>query len=310
MAEEDVTLQVKKYTFLGASVSDEFAVTDSLLEIFKKSSDKEKDSDEEEDEDTVKWHRVERLKKSGKKIIKTQEEWPPNAHSQIKENSDADCSFQYLIDAEGLMKEVYPKLRVSALVTGLGAYIIAFPLDSFAEDVPETSKLDLVREICNFVSVIEESASHPNKVLVRHSSKPQVILLGTHKGTVDPTEVERRQKVASDLLKRELFVDETKCNFICTPENGIVWAIDVSKDSSLEEMWKALDDKVTEVEVELRHSWIEAYVSFNDKKKARKYGSKQAYQKEIEKLLGAKLTDEEYDRLLDMFSLSRSDCHS
>ena len=116
--EEDVYLQVKKYTFLGASGCQDRAVTDFFLQKFKDSSD------EEEDEDSVKWLRVERLKRDGECVVVEKiYEQPQNVHTHIKEKCDTDCSFQYLIDAEGLMKEVDPKLQASALVTGLGAYV-------------------------------------------------------------------------------------------------------------------------------------------------------------------------------------------
>ena len=172
-------------------------------------------------------------------------------------------------------------------------------MDSFAEDVPETSKLDLVREIYDSVCVIRESAI---KVVNKSAQKPQVILLGTHEGTVDPTEVERRQKVASDLLKQELLGGEASCNFVYPPESGIVWAHDVSNNSLL----GVLDEKVAEVEVPLRHSWIEAYVSSADTSKAKKLSkpvSKEQYKRKIEKILKmeVKMTAKELEELLHAY---------
>ena len=204
---ENFCLLVKKYTFLGCQ---SVAITDSFLQ--NHSSDGE--------EDLVKWLRVERLKKDGECVVFEKiYERPLNVHDYMR--------FLYFIDAEGLMKEVDTKLQASALATGLGAYIIAFPLDSFAEDVPETSRLDLVREIWDSVSVIKESLSG-----VVLDQTPQLILLGTHKGTVDPTKVERRQKVVIDLLKQEYFGDVANCNFVRTPESDIVWAIDGSDSNN------------------------------------------------------------------------------
>ena len=116
--EEDVYLQVKKYTILGVSGCQDRAIADLFLQNLKDSSD------EEEDEDSVKWLRVERLKKDGECILLEKiYERPQNVHTHMKEKCDADCSFHYLIDAEGLMKEVDPKLRTFALVTGLGPWV-------------------------------------------------------------------------------------------------------------------------------------------------------------------------------------------
>ena len=291
--EEDVYLQVKKYTFLGASGCQDKAITDLFLQKLKDSTD------EEESEDSVKWLRVERLKKDGECVVVEKiYERPQNVHTHIRSKRDSDCSFQYLIDAEDLMEEVDPKLHASALVTGLGAYIIAFPLDSLVEDVPETSKMDLVREIYDSVSVIKESAS---VLLEPEDQKPQVILLGIHKDTVDSTEVARRQQVASDLLRRELLADEGNCNFIYPPGSGIVWAHDMSKYSSL---LGVLAENVAEVEILLRHSWIEAYVSSGDTPKAKKLSkpvSKERYKRDIEKKLKVKMTAEELEELLHAY---------
>ena len=184
------------------------------------------------------------------------EPFPESLECRVE--GEQHTSLHYLVGAEDFSESVYSTVFASILATGIGAYFITFPLNSFAKD-EMTSKRTLIEEINNAVDVIQDRATSKNKTC-------QVIFLGTHRDSSDvqflletatrELDIIYRRCVESSCLKIEVDPESTASSF--------VWSVNVGTTTNnntnhLCQLSKLFKDERDEFSEDFQLDWIRAY---------------------------------------------------